>query len=257
MMMATDILPVASRIAPEYVAHLGAQSVLANKDLLMSAMRGELRNDFAGAQDVAQRMVPAPTPLYGLAVARLESSRFDGLIHIDRPNILTRHTYLAQAGRGFTLLTATDIVANDIGVDLLADDPFAVRLEQGVLDTNAEAILVSNRPDGTNAGWAYASPGSWTTIKSASDPALAALKLPDDTRRRIMDDLATGYIVVAPTAPVTVGASAFAGWWRIDPASGQALGLGRSGWGQAMTEVLHHDWNSVRARVHVRDRCVR
>jgi hypothetical protein len=238
LMMETDILPVVSRFAPEYVTHLGAQSVLANRALLTAAMRGELRNDFAGAQDVASRLVPAPTPLYGLALARFEGSRFDGRTYIDRPNILTRHTYVAPALAGFTLVVATDIVANDIGVDLLVEDPFAVRLEQGVLDTNAEALVGSARPDGSNAGWAYAGPGSWTTIRAADDPALAALGLSDDVRRRIADDVAAGFIVVAPTSPVAVGSEAFSGWWRIDPASGQAVGLGGNGWGQSMTEFL-------------------
>jgi hypothetical protein len=238
LMMETDILPVVSRLAPEYLTHLGAQSVLANRELLTAAMRGELRNDFAGAQEVANRLAPMPTPLYGLALARFEGSRFDGLTYIDRPNILTRHTFFAPAQKGFKLVVATDVVANDIGVDVMVEDPFAVRLEQGVLDTNAEAILVSDRPNGSNAGWAYASPGSWTTIRSAGDPQLAALRLPDDVRRRITDDLAAGYFVVAPNSPVPVGAETFSGWWRIDPASGQALGLGSAGWGQEMLEYL-------------------
>jgi hypothetical protein len=43
---------------------------------------------------------------------------------------------------------------------------------------------------------------------------------------------------VAPTSPVAVGTEAFSGWWRIDPVSGQALGMSAEGRGQAMTEFL-------------------
>ena len=28
------------------------------------------------------------------------------------------------------------------------------------------------------------------------------------------------------------------GWWRIDPSTGQTLGIGRQGWGQATTEYM-------------------
>jgi hypothetical protein len=48
--------------------------------------------------------------------------------------------------------------------------------------------------------------------------------------------LADGYLVVAPPKPVTVGADTFAGWWRVDPATGHTLGIGATGWGQAMPE---------------------
>jgi len=42
--------------------------------------------------------------------------------------------------------------------------------------------------------------------------------------------------VVAPPKPVTVGTDTFAGWWRVDPATGHTLGVGATGWGQAMPE---------------------
>jgi hypothetical protein len=237
-MRETEILPVVSRFTPEYVTHLAATSVLANKQLLLAGVRGTLREDFAGAQEVASKLVPMPTSLYGLALARFEWSRFGELIYIDRPNILTRHTFIAPAQRTFRLVAATDIVSNDIGVSLLVDDAFSVRLEQGVLDTNAEAILASERPDASNAGWAYTGGGEWATIRSPSDSALGSLRLPDDVRKRIVDELAAGYVVVAPKSPVPVGTGAFAGWWRVDPITGQSLGMGGAGWGQAMTEFL-------------------
>ena len=147
--------------------------------------------------------------------------------------------FFAPAGSSAKLLVATDVVANQIGVDPAVTDPFALRLEQGVLDTNAEALLMTERPTASNAGWAYAASSSgWATLRSVNDPQLASLKLPDDTRRRIGEDLAAGYVVVAPNAPVAIGTDAFSGWWRIDPRTGQSLGMGGSGWGQDMVEYV-------------------
>lgn len=238
LMMETEILPIVCRVDPGYVTHLAAQSVLANRDLLSAAVRGDFTEDFAGAQQVAKRLAPLPTRLYGLALARFEWSRFESLIHIDRPNVLTRHVFVAPAAKGFKLVAATDIVANDVGVDLVVADPSAVRLAQGVLDTNAEAILDSDRPNASNAGWAFAADASWMTLRSPGDPQLGALQLSDDVRRRIADDLEAGYVVIAPKAPVAVGNEAFSGWWRINPATGHALGFGSTGWGQEYVEYL-------------------
>ncbi|MBK5298400.1 MAG: hypothetical protein JJE40_14700 [Vicinamibacteria bacterium] len=233
-----EILPVVCRFGPDYVTHLAAQSLLANRAILTEAMRGDALDDFAHVQDLAKRLAPIPSPLYALALARFEWSNSGGRTYIDTPNILTRHTFFAPVAKSFKLVVATDIVANEIGVDLMVDSPFAVRLEQGVLDTNAEAILASDRPDASNAGSAFADSRSWTTLRGPGDPQLGTLELADDVRRRMADDLAAGYLVVAPRAPVTVGAGAFAGYWRVNPATGHTLGIGSTGYGQEMVEYL-------------------
>jgi hypothetical protein len=238
LMRDTEILPIVCRLLPEYVAHLAAQSVLANRDLLADTVRGDTAEDAAQVQKLARALSLVPTRLYGLALARFEWSRVGGEIHIDRTNLFTRHTFFAPAQQGFKLVMATDIVANDIGVDIMSDNPFAVRLEQGVLDTNAEAILASDQPNASNAGWVFAGSDGWMTLRTPREPQLSALRLPDDVRSRIVDDLAAGYIVVAPSRPIAVGADAFAGWWRVNPATGHALGMGSTGWGQEFVEYL-------------------
>jgi hypothetical protein len=238
LMRETEILPIVCRFTPEYPIHLWAQSLIANRDLIALVARGDQRDDFAHSQDVAKKLAPLPTRLYGLAVSRFQWSRLGDSIFVDKPNILTRHTFIAPRPNGFNLVEATDIVANDVGVDPIADDAFAVRLEQGIFDTNAEAILASDLPDASNAGSAFASSKNWTMLRGSHDPQLAALRLSDDVRSRIAGDLSAGYVVVAPKAPVTIGADAFSGWWRVNPTTGQALGMGSTGWGQDMVEYL-------------------
>jgi hypothetical protein len=233
-----EILPVVCRFTAEYVTHLTAQALLANRDVLQSLVRGDVPDDFAHAQEIAGRLTPIPTRLYGLALARFEWSRFADRTFIGRPNILTRHTFFARAANTFKLVDATDIVANDVDVDFFAKDPAAIRLEQGVLDTNAEAILASDRPDASNAASAFGDSGGWTVVRDRADPQLAALRLSDDVRQLIAAELDAGYVIVAPKAPVPVADDTFAGWWRINPATGDALGFGSSGWGQEFVEYL-------------------
>ena len=238
LMMETDVLPVVCRFAPEFVTHLGAQSVLANRELLSAVVRGDFTDDFSAAQQVSDKLVPIPTPLYALAVARFEWSRFDREIYIDRPNILTMHRFIAPASPGFKLVRATDIVANEIGVDVTAENPFAIRLEQGVLDTNAETILASNSADALNTATAFTNSADWLMLTAPRDRQIERLQHSNDVRQRIADDLAAGYLVVAPSSPVAAESARFAGWWRIDPATGHTLGMGDTGWGQEFVEYL-------------------
>src|SRR5262249_2665488 len=49
-------------------------------------------------------------------------------------------------------------------------------------------------------------------------------------------DLKSGFTVVAPQSPVSMPHEPFAGWWRINPATGDALGMGANGWGPELEE---------------------
>jgi hypothetical protein len=236
MMMDTEILPLGCRIAPQFVTHLASQGLLANREVLATMSRANTADDFAKAQDIAKRLAPMPTPLYDLALTRFDWSRFGAFLYLDRPNILTRHLFLAPRSNGFVLQRATDIVAHELGVDWIAGDGFNIRLEQGVVDTNAEALLASNRPDASSAAWAFQTGGEWVTLTSRGDTRLDSLRLGDDVRARIAADLSAGLVVVAPKEPVKVGDREFIGWWRVDPATGDALGMGSTGWGQSMPE---------------------
>jgi hypothetical protein len=234
LMMETELLPVVCRIDPAFVTHLTAQGVLANRDMLAALVRGDDMTD-SQLPEFARRVVPMPSPLYALATARFAESGVADQIYVDRLDILTRHVSLTPAAQTFRLRAATDIVANEIGVDLLARDAFMVRLEQGVFDTNAESLVQAGaRGEGTAE--AFAAGGAWVTLRSIGDPKLAALDLADDDRRRVAQDLAAGYVVVAAAGLSLSGSAAHVSWWRVDPASGQALGIGSNGWGQDVVE---------------------
>jgi hypothetical protein len=234
--MQTEILPIACGLAPEFTTHLLAQNLLRNRDLFHSLLAERLPPDVPDVQHLFDHSVPPLSPLYALALARMEWGQRQQ-VFIDRPNILTRHIYAVPSGKDAVLRDATDIVSNEVGVSLVAHDEFATRLAQGVLDTNAESLLRRPAVADGNAGDAFATPNRWTAVALDQDAAgLARLRLPDDVRQQIAGHLAAGYAVVAPESAVATQREPFAGWWRIDRSTGDALGLGANGWGAAMME---------------------
>jgi hypothetical protein len=109
-----------------------------------------------------------------------------------------------------------------------------------VLDTNAVALLGGRNETVENTAEIFAQARAqgieWLPIRSASDPAWRQVELPPDMRARVEQDLAAGSMVLVPEKPVQLGSRPVSGWWRIDPGSGQVLGMMESGEGQAVNE---------------------
>jgi hypothetical protein len=248
--MQTELLPLNCRLAPEFLVHLLARSVLESRDLLTRALGGKLTQTGAAVDDSSADAGQPLSSLYALAMGRLQWSAQSSQVFINQPNLLTSHHYFSPQGSGLVMRHATDIVANEIGVDLQADSPFAVRVAQGVLDTNAESLARPDEVTFGNAGEAYAARRDWVTVASGKDAAsLHGIGLPDDTRQMIMADLSAGYATVAPPAAVPMPKEPFAGWWRIDPVSGDTLGFGANGWG---AELAENNYQNNQASLMVR-----
>jgi hypothetical protein len=234
-MMETEVLPVVCGLAPEFLLHLAGESVIANRGVLRAAVNYESIDDSMMNEQFVRSLVRLPTTLYPLAAARLAWSRFQDEIYVDQVGLLTRHVFLQPVGESIVWRNATDIVANEIGVDLLATDPFAIRLEQGVLDTNAEALLergILLR----NTGEAFAASSDWVKLTPDDPERLTNLPFPSDARSRIAQELLSGYLVVAPQTALALGPTPYVGWWRIDPVNGHTLGIDENGWGATFAE---------------------
>jgi hypothetical protein len=236
LMMRTEILPVVSQLAPEYVLHLHGRSLLTNADLIRGVSRESFGKDQHAADSLVRLAEPGVSPLYTLSVLRHDALGRTGFV--DRPAILTRHQYPKAKGEGVGLEDATDLVANEIGIALTEADGFAARLEQGVWDTNLEALLAGSRAS-ANTALAYAATDGWRTL-TATQGQRNPSGLGADAAALLRQDLERGYTVVAPDAPVVLQGEEFAGWWRIDPATGDALGIAGTGWGQAAPGYAIH-----------------
>jgi len=235
--MKTEILPTVCGLSPQFVAAVLAHNLLADRDLLALLTKGDPSADPPDVEKLFSRSEPPLSTLYGLALARTELSQ-KGKVFIDRPNIFTRHLYAAPAGDAIALLDATDIVANEVGIGLSVQDPFAVRLAQGALDTNAESLLQLGQNLSVSAGDGFAASRSWTALAPGDARSLTKVNLPEDVRSQIGSDLNASYAVVAPENSVSLAQGEFAGWWRIDTATGDLLGMGANGWGGTLPVLL-------------------
>jgi hypothetical protein len=176
--------------------------------------------------------VPLPSSLHALALARFES-KDTADVYLASPNILTRHTFLEETGDGFRALVVTDIVANDVSVDLHERDGFRARLKQGVRDTNAEALLPGEAESFDAVARAFTDSRGWMVVDSVAIPGE---RMPASARHRIAAETRAGFLVVAPAGPIQRAGREFVGWWRIDGRTGQTLGVSAEGWGQSAVE---------------------
>jgi hypothetical protein len=113
----------------------------------------------------------------------------------------------------------------------------AAALQAGVWETATERLaLRASDPTAVIDAFAFADAADaagvgWRAL-GAGEAAPAGL--PAGSRAAIAADLAAGYVVVAPASlPAGIAEAA---WWRVDPATGVALGRAGDGRGQAATE---------------------
>lgn len=127
----------------------------------------------------------------------------------------------------------------------------AAVVNQGVLDTLQEAVVVlrdgpAAPGDATAALMAEAGKQGIdvVAIRNAQDPNLAAF--PAEARARMLHDLAAGQVLVGPAKPVVVDGRPRAGWWRIDPSSGQTVGEMDTGLLQEIVDYAEtHEVNGI------------
>jgi hypothetical protein len=164
-------------------------------------------------------------------------------MYFDRPNVFGYwKTVRADDKGGLHSRVEFDIISNYLAARTHdAAAAFEARLAQGVVDTNAEALLIGGCASceiGNNTAESFAGSAgrqqAWTVLAPRSQMS-PALNVPSDVRARIGQDLSDGAVVVlrVPNGPADGDAT----WWRIDPRTGRTLGMGADGrGGQPMAE---------------------
>jgi hypothetical protein len=252
----TDILVLGALPSPQFVEAVTLAGIKAHLDLLPEMSR-QVDRPMSRPPDPKlierlNKVSPPQGPLYGLALVRHLWSPHRDRIYLDRPNVLSHHSFVrrdpAAGGAGeLGMWEAMDIVVNDVAVMAApaagdATSARRLRLEQGVFDTVAETAFAGGAKAESAAATLAAAKergANWTTVRGPQDPAWKAVALPPEARARIDRDLAEGQTVVVAAARGSAGAApgdAAVAWWRVDPATGTALGIGHNGWGPSMME---------------------
>lgn len=238
----TEILPLVCRLSPDFVNELTAQRALAMRGPVVKLSGAAETPAIQEAGDSLSNLAPVPGPLYDLALARGVLSSHQNETYLDRPNILSLHQFLHVGSQGdVKFVHAIDIVSNEIGVQptVNANKVRQVRLAQGVLDTAAETLLLDQSLRTASASDLLASHGDadqWLVVRNSEDSQWRQAQVSPDLRARVDAELAKGYAVVLPRQMPAGEDDLTSVWWRIDPGTGQTLGMNGYGWGAAMVE---------------------
>jgi hypothetical protein len=249
-----EITALGCQVSPEFVTRLALRQLRDAATVLPGLVRR------MGSMNTTQLLLEMdkvkPLAVNGLnwAVAREGWSRAPGTFYFDRPNVVAFYKTISASPEGRVMgCHGYDVVAHArarrAGAGAPAggagaaggDGEFALTLEQGVLDTNAEAVLTPTCGTVENAAELLAVGGEadeWVVLRGQGDERWADVSTDPDTRARIELDLAAGYAVVAPKKPVELDGRARPCWWRVDPATGETLGMGYEGRGVTWAEYV-------------------
>lgn len=239
-----EILPLACQLSPAFVNDMMARNALAMKNPLIKVFGAPDDPAAKDSADPLAQLPPLPSRLYDLALERQFLNPDQSSVYFDRPNVLSLHQFLRNdAARGLMYCVGIDIVANEVAVrpDLGPARVLTTRLMQGVIDTNAETLLMDEGVrSGTVSDQLARQPDAdqWLVLHDRNDPAWQKTVVPGDVRARIDTDLAQGYTVIFPQQAALLKSANAIGWWRIDPKTGQTLGINGQGWGAAAVEYV-------------------
>ncbi len=249
LLTVTELAFLSCRPSEDFILHSFAQSVLAQREFIPEILRkaGEGKTDTLLSGLVEALSLPGAP--YWLASARSTWRRDGASVYTDRPVVLAHHRGINLPGQSEKVaFEAFDIVHNRVAVTPGARDAaFRERLEQGVLDTNAESLLMQldvsfGEVGGLGKNTAQAFEDSlrrgipWVLVESPDDPAIQELAVSEDIRARLGADLAAGFLVAAPKIRAPSARNDDFCWWRIDPVTGDTLGIGSRGWGSEFVE---------------------
>jgi hypothetical protein len=154
-----------------------------------------------------------------------------------------------------------DLAANPVAAFGAPVEAFAARVSQGVADTAAEDMVLENQPGEVQntldlLDLPDAAGAKLLALHGGADGPPAALAVPDEARARMARDLVDGYVVVAPAKTPLVAGAPRAGWWRVDPKTGETVGVMQSGYHSDITEKVELD-STVISRTYVKPRTLK
>ena len=237
----TEILMLPCQLSPAFVDEMMARNALMLRDPLIQFFGAPTDAAATRFAEASAKLPPLPSRLYDVTLARqsLNPSRAD--MYLDQPNILTCHHFLRDdPQKGLLFAVGIDIVANEMAIrpDIGSEKMRQANIVQGVLDTNVETLLMDESARiGTVSDQLAIQPDGeqWLVVHDPNDPTWQKANVSKETRARIDADLKQGYAVVVSRGDAPAGAAAF-GWWRIEPRTGQTLGMNGIGWGATMAE---------------------
>ena len=221
----------------------GVLADTAEKSATLVRREGSLEDALAG--NTTSRLL---MPLWGWAINRQHSGSFQESAPTAPGIALFWQNIRPGAKSLYKTQDALDIVNNSSA----ADGDFKHRVAQGVFDTVVEHTLASSATTGGNTAALFAIDSAaghrWALIDAEHAGSVQQLALSADVRARIQSDLAAGNSVLVPSAPVVTTEGTEVAWWRINPVTGDTLGISEAGLGAEMPgEAADLQWIAGKA----------
>jgi len=240
-----SILPLVGYPSPAFFLEHAASRLIANKSLLIELIRNLDSMSPKELSDKINKFTALPGPEFSWAWMRSGSFLSGFRTYLDHVNIVNYLKGLRKLpGQVYEIQYGVDIVENGVAPNpYLASNPFQLRIEQGVLDTNFEAMAIKKSEDDVdNTSELFEESKKqgvdWLVLKDVNDPRLERLRLEEYERQAIQEDIRSGSAVIAPSSKIPIKGKNHFGWWKVDSKNGSTLGKGREGRGQGDTEYL-------------------
>jgi hypothetical protein len=255
----TAILLQPCEFTGEFVAHLMSASFIASQAAIRELSQ---ERDPAKAKGMVARILERMDmwgPLPDLVLWRSALGKQAGEWFIDRPNVLNyRVSQSVTSTDQVALRELIDIASNGTGVRRgTRRNPFEVRLGQGVTDTVAEMLTLGGdlrMAENTASVFALAGagPDRSVLVKPREAAAVRELGWPADAAARLSENIDSGYMAVVLKQPVLLRERQRVGWWRVDPASGETIGVMDTGFHAVMIDnVLLRYMTSIATMLYI------
>ena len=226
----------------EFAAHLTVDEVLAQQGAIKNL---SLEPDAEKRRREANRLLGEHTWGSELAFASWRSALGNqhGDWLIGSTNIATLRVGQRLTNENLPAVSQQfDIVTNTTDARRKSTrDPYLVRMEQGVADTVAELLALTG-----DTGKAENTAAIFDSVDTQQNPgALVApgdaagiqnLSWPDDESARVAEDANAGNFVYALRQPVELRGVQRVGWWRVDAATGETVGVMDNGFHASFLE---------------------
>jgi hypothetical protein len=240
-----SILPLVGYPSPAFFLEYAASRLIANKSLLIELIRNLNSMSNKELSDKINKFTALPGPEFSWAWMRSGSFLSGFRTYLDHVNIINYLRGLRKLpGPVYEIQYGVDIVENGVAPNPYLDsNPFQLRIEQGVLDTNFEAMAIKKSEeyvDNTSELFEESKKQSvdWLVLNDVNDPQLERLRLEEHERKAIQEDIRSGSAVIVPSSKIPITGKNHFGWWKVDLKNGSTLGKGGEGRGQGDTEYL-------------------
>ena len=243
-----EILPSICQLSSQYIGWMMMQRLHENLLIMINDLKEGRLVTFDEILYFVQGAIESiQGPLYSWALLRHDCSQLNRDMFLDSVNIVNLRTrFIEDKEDRLISQRIFDIVSNDVAIRVREKDDAASRLYQGVVDTVVENLAISKFSPYENTSELMALSKDfdikWTSIRNPRELKLTEKDWPKDVLARIEMDLDAGYIVVIPEKQLMIENKPRLGWWRVNPNTGETVGVMDTGFHQTTSDYAYRNW---------------